>query len=38
MLYNNELMRIAVAVNQGSFAETYGLKHGPEWQIEIRKY
>ena len=38
MLYNNELMRIAAAVNQGSFAETYGLKHGPEWQIEIRKY
>jgi hypothetical protein len=38
MLYNNELMRIAVAVNQGSFADTYNLKHGPEWQIEIRKY
>jgi len=38
MLYTNELMRIAAAVNQGSFAETYNLKHGPEWQVEIRKY
>ena len=38
MIYNNELMRIAVAINQGSFAGTYNLQHGPEWQVEFRKY
>jgi len=38
IIYNNELMKVAVAVNQGSFSETYNLKHGPEWQVEIKKY
>jgi len=37
ILYNNELMRIAVAINQGSFSEDYDLGFGPEWQIRISK-
>lgn len=35
IIYNNELMRISVAVNQGSFCETYQLGYGPDWQITI---
>jgi len=37
MIYNNELMRVAVAVNQGSFSERFNLGHGPNWQVEITK-
>lgn len=35
MVYTNELMRVAVAVNQGSFSEIYDLGFGPQWQVEI---
>ena len=37
MIYNNELMRVALAVNQGSFSERYQLGYGPEWQVEFSK-
>lgn len=37
MLYNNELMRVSIAVNQGSFVEQFGIGYGPEWEIEIIK-
>ncbi len=37
MLYNNELMRVAVAVNRGSFSEQFEIGYGPEWQVEITK-
>ena len=37
MIYNNELMRVAVAVNQGSFAEDYNLGYGPDWLVSIQK-
>lgn len=37
IIYNNELMRVSVAVNQGKFSETYGLGYGPDWQVEITK-
>lgn len=37
VIYNNELMRVAVAVNQGSFSERTHLSHGPEWQVEFEK-
>ena len=37
ILYNNELMRVAVAVNQGSFSETYHLGFGPDWQVDISR-
>jgi S-adenosylmethionine hydrolase len=37
ILYNNELMRVSIAVNQGSFVEQFGIGYGPEWQVEISK-
>lgn len=35
MIYNNELMKIAMAVSQGSFCDKYGLSYGPEWEIQF---
>lgn len=35
MIYNNELMRISVAVNQGSFTEEYQIGYGPDWTVTI---
>ena len=37
MIYNNELMKVAMAVTQGSLVKTYGLGYGPEWTVEFRK-
>ena len=37
MIYNNELSRIGLAVNHGSFTEMYGMGYGPEWQVEISR-
>lgn len=35
MVYNNELMKVALAVSQGSFCDQYGLNYGPEWTVEF---
>lgn len=35
MIYNNELMKVAMAVSQGSFCEKYQLSYGPEWEVEF---
>jgi len=37
MIYNNELMNIAMAVNQGSFYENYKLSYGPDWEVEFTR-
>lgn len=37
MIYNNELMCIALAVNQGSFEKTYDLGYGEGWTLEFIK-
>ena len=37
MIYNNELMKVAMAVSQGSFSDKYHLSYGPEWKIEFTK-
>ena len=37
VIYNNELMRVALAVNQGSFIKYTNLSYGPEWQVEFEK-
>lgn len=37
IIYNNELMRAAVAVNQGSFCEDYDLGYGPDWSVNIKR-
>ena len=35
VLYNNELMKVALAVSQGSFLEEYNAGFGPEYRIRI---
>ena len=37
MIYNNELNRIGLAVNHGSFTEMFEVGYGPDWQVEITK-
>lgn len=37
MIYNNELMKVAMAVSQGNFADQYRLGYGPEWAVEFAK-
>lgn len=37
VIYNNELMRIGVAVNLGSFSERYQVGYGPDWLVTISK-
>lgn len=36
LTYNNELMNVAAAVSQGSFAGEYGIGHGPEWTVTFK--
>ncbi len=35
MIYNNELMKVAMAVSQGSFCEQYHLNYGSDWTVEF---
>jgi S-adenosylmethionine hydrolase len=37
LIYNNELMTIALSVNQGSFCERYQLEYGSDWKVEFSK-
>ena len=37
IIYNNELMKVALAVSQGSFIKKYGINFGPEWTVEFTK-
>lgn len=37
LIYNNELMHIALAVSQGNFKETNSIGFGKEWTIEFEK-
>lgn len=37
IIYNNELMNIAMAVSQGSLLKQYGLNFGSEWTVEFTK-
>ncbi len=37
MIYNNELMKVAMAVSQGSFCEKFNLGYGPEWTVEFTR-
>ncbi|MBU5426017.1 S-adenosyl-l-methionine hydroxide adenosyltransferase family protein [Tissierella pigra] len=37
LIYNNELMKISVAVSQGSFADKYSISYGPKWTVEFSK-
>ena len=37
MLYNNELMKVSMAVTQGSLVHTYGLSFGADWKVDFTK-
>jgi S-adenosylmethionine hydrolase len=37
LLYLNSLNKVALAINQGNFAATFGIGSGAGWNIEIRK-
>ena len=37
MIYNNELMKVAMAVSQGSFCKNYNLDFGPDWTVTFTK-
>lgn len=37
VIYNNELMKISVAINQGSFCQRYNLSYGSDWEVEFEK-
>lgn len=37
MIYNNELMRVSLAVNQGSFTESYKISTGDKWTVHFEK-
>jgi S-adenosylmethionine hydrolase len=37
IIYNNELMHIGLAVNQGSFCRQYRVDFGPDWQVEFER-
>lgn len=37
MIYNNELMKISLAVSQGSFIENFNIGYGSDWTVEFNK-
>ncbi len=37
MIYNNELMKVSIAVSQGSFCEKYHADFGPQWKVTFSK-
>lgn len=37
IIYNNELMKIGLAVNQGSFSSNYNIGTGNDWTVEFKK-
>jgi S-adenosylmethionine hydrolase len=37
IIYNNEIMKVSLAISQGSFSEYYNFGFGPEWEVEFTK-
>jgi S-adenosylmethionine hydrolase len=37
MMYLNSVGGISFAINQGSFADTYGISSGPGWGVKISR-
>ena len=37
MIYNNELMKVAIAVSQGNFCKEYHADFGPLWTVTFTK-
>ena len=38
LLYVNSLNNVAIAINQGSFAQAYNIQTGIHWQISVKKF
>ena len=36
MLYTNEMMKLGMAVTEGSLEEEYGLSYGTDWIVDLR--
>ena len=37
IIYNNELMRISMAISQGNFCEKHGLGYGSDWTVKFSR-
>ena len=37
MIYNNELMKVSMAMNQGSLIESKALSYGSDWTVEFSR-
>ncbi len=37
MIYNNELMKVSMAISQGNLCEKYNLSFGADWTVEFEK-
>jgi len=37
IIYNNELMKVSLAISQGNFCERYDLNYGSDWEVEFGK-
>ena len=37
IIYNNEMMKVAMALSQGSFCKAYDLTFGPDWTVTFTK-
>ena len=37
IIYNNESMKVSLAISQGNFSERYDLDFGPNWEVEFEK-
>ncbi len=37
IIYNNELMHIGLAINQGNFSQHFHIDFGSEWEVEFEK-
>lgn len=38
IIYNNELMKVSMAICQGNLCEKYNLGYGSDWTVEFEKY
>jgi hypothetical protein len=37
IIYNNEVMKVAVAISQANFCKQYNMDFGPDWEVEFEK-
>lgn len=37
MIYYNSLMNLSIAINEGNFADSFGIRSGAEWNVRVSK-